>query len=396
MIFDEIDTGFKWYDSLSKQNRYKEYCAQLCDYALMSPCNDLLPFQIKTDSFSNPTSWTLVHIGDPIIITPVPATHTICIQAEAVSFGISIDGYGSVATSVWLGSASLTIANLVADINSGGTFTAYQYGSSGQCMYIIAPLGELWNGVDVTFGINHGAFSSLSTGEFSGASDSTIGDSIDITTCIRFINLYDIDGFTYVQYNGGDLSGCMSQQMECGKWYSVLSDGENFVYSEIFEVLPIEDLQFEQSKLPLFTAWRWYDSKEKQTRYKEYCQQICDQYVLSSNLNLLPFQIKAPNGTTGIQSWKLVSIDEDCEYLLDTTLVDIVSTSDGDRLIYYGDDTDLPCGKFYSVLDDGVTVWYSELIETTSAISDVEDSFYLLQETGSKILQETFDGILLE
>lgn len=58
MILDELHTGFRWYDQIEKQNRYKSYCANNCDYKLISQKSDLLPFIIKTeDSGASLVSW---------------------------------------------------------------------------------------------------------------------------------------------------------------------------------------------------------------------------------------------------------------------------------------------------------------------------------------------------
>lgn len=390
MIFEELHTAFRWYNSLSKQNRFKEQCTNMCDFKLITPCNDILPFQIRSDSFDTPQSWTLVYLGDPIDIPQVAAKAVFCLPETGTAFSIAIDGYGTIATSAMLGSVATTVASMVSQINAGGTFYAFGHNN---CIYVIAPLGEAWNGVNTSLGITYAMFSTLMEVEFSGASDQTTGNTIDITTCIPFLNTYDVGDKVYVEYNGEGLPGCMPQQMVCGQWYSIISDGAIDLFSEVFEVVAIEDIPFEQSILPLFSAWRWHDSIEKQNSNKEYCQGLCNFYLLSSNTELLPFQIRTLAGTTGIQSWKLVSVDGDCEYLLDTSLVTIVTTnSHGKRIIYNGADVDLPCGKFYSVLDDGVTIWYSEPIEITDAFSLATEG-YLQTDDGINLTND--DGVVL-
>ena len=56
MINDELKSLFRWYDDINKQNRYKGYCKNLCDYRLITPTTNILPFQIRT---SNPEGFAL-------------------------------------------------------------------------------------------------------------------------------------------------------------------------------------------------------------------------------------------------------------------------------------------------------------------------------------------------
>lgn len=48
MIRDELNTGFRWYDDIDKQSRYKDYCAAVCEYKRLTPLNAILPFQFNT------------------------------------------------------------------------------------------------------------------------------------------------------------------------------------------------------------------------------------------------------------------------------------------------------------------------------------------------------------
>lgn len=426
MIFNELNTGFRWYDNVDKQTRFKEQCSAVCEYGLIAPCNDLLPFQIKLDSFGTPTSWLLKYLdGEMLVPTVTPSVDPCTSWAITNSVGAgSVNIYDSVTNLIYASADFTTSLDNTMDIlvtsastntSLGTIFTGFGAtfnNSAGwvvswdvptQTLTLCAPVGsgDIYNGNTVRFAVNGGTWGGdagvLNT--ISGGVDSStsyaMSDTIDITTCLPFLNQYTIDGFDYLQYNGLDITGCLLVQMECGKWYSQITDGTNTVYSEVFEVQPISDIDFEQSRFPLFTAWRWYDDINKQTRYKEYCQELCDFHLLTGNDRLLPFQIRVPVTSSGI-TWKLVSTDGQCEHYLDTTLLSTIGTSDEDRITYDGSDmTGLPCGKFYSVLFDGVNTWYSELIEITDAIVMAED-FYILQETGFKILQETGFGILQE
>ncbi len=431
MIFNELNTGFRWYDALEKQTRFKEYCQTMCDFALMAPCNDLLPFQIKSDSFGQPTEWLLKYLDGTMLVPNITPS-----VDPSLSFNLTDSTSGGSGTievintanghyygvADWNGNENQTMLDLVYSINNHVNMATPVAGiqdythdfvaswdNTTQVFTFSAPVGSgaIWNGVEIHLSCDsfdgclnwQGDMGQYKT--FSGGVNEIIviedTDTIDITDCIPFLNQYSLDGHNYLQYNSGDLPGCLPVQMACGKWYSEITDGINIVYSEVFEVMPISDITFEQMKLPLFVGFRFYDSKAKQNRYKEFCENLCNFYLLNTNTNLPPFQIKAPDGVIGVESWSLVSVDEDCEYLLDTSLIEIVVTIDGDRITYYGQDIDdLPCGKFYMVLSDGVTTWYSELIELTDAIPNPTETFYILQETGFKILQETAFGLLQE
>jgi hypothetical protein len=47
MIFDELNTSFRFYNDLDKQNRYKSNCIAVCDYKLLCPIDTILPFQFR-------------------------------------------------------------------------------------------------------------------------------------------------------------------------------------------------------------------------------------------------------------------------------------------------------------------------------------------------------------
>lgn len=62
MINDELNTPFRWYNDIDKQNRYKGHCAANCDYKLISRNDNLLPFQIRGETGEDSPivySWTI-------------------------------------------------------------------------------------------------------------------------------------------------------------------------------------------------------------------------------------------------------------------------------------------------------------------------------------------------
>lgn len=425
MIYSESNTAFRWYDAIEKQNRFKEYCANLCDFALMSKCDDILPFQESSNSLGTITSWKLKYLDGTML---VPTVTTVGVKASQTWGSLTITGTSNVmiidedafldvaiGRADWDTDLDTTMANLVISINTntnlGTTWAAgsppffdnsagytASYDSGTNTLTITAPItGTSYNGRNILFSVDGGTWggdAGLSK-TLSGGVDKVIeyiaSDTIDISDCIDLLNVYTINGINYIQYNGGGLTGCMVVQMDCGKWYSEISDGGNTIYSEVFEVLPITDIAFVQSKLPLFTGWRFLDEENKQTRYKEYCSAICPYYLISPNNLLPPFQIKASSSAIGIMAWKLVSVDGDCEILLDTSLPDVVTVIGSKRIIYSGSAVDVLCGKYYSVLFDGCDTWYSELIEFVDM--DVDETGFLQTDDGINLT--TDDGIQL-
>jgi hypothetical protein len=71
MIFDELNTSFRFYDDLDKQNRYKENCASVCEYKLLSPIDTILPFQFKVGyepSLSLSSAYVRCEEDDSIVV----------------------------------------------------------------------------------------------------------------------------------------------------------------------------------------------------------------------------------------------------------------------------------------------------------------------------------------
>lgn len=283
----ELNTPFRWYDDVSKQNRYKDFCQQVCDYQLITPCDRFLPFQIKTDGVAilGLTQWIVY----------------------------DIDG------------------NQVADL------------------------------------------------------------SICITSNIE---VKTVDGYDYIIFKDASLTNC-GFVLDCGTYYSILTDGTTYWYSELFEVVNLSDYEFYQELFQPIIPWRWYDNSEKLNELKTNCKQNCDFCLLSSNESLLPFQFKRPKSIALIEQFYLISKeDASCGVTLTTDLIQIVTIGDHDYLIYGGANIDgLTPGTYYGYIVSGGITYYSEPICINC---DLGEGNFLLQETGYKILQENNDGILLE
>ncbi|MES2395611.1 MAG: hypothetical protein V4549_06395 [Bacteroidota bacterium] len=288
MIQDELSLGFRWYNDIEKQGRYKSYCLASCDYKRLTPLNSILPFQFDTHAAGIViTSWSINCMSND--------TQTVDLSA-------------SIASKLYISSK---------------------------------------------------------------------------------------DGIDHIFYNGSSIGSLV---LPCGYYYSVIETSQGTFYSEIFYCTDITDTSFSQMDFSLFTAWRWYNNSAKQNRYKTYCKNMCNYYRLCGDDALLPFMFRKPETISNPKnSWVLRDVDGSCEHNLDMSPIVIENNGDYDYVYYTGGSiSNLPCGKYESILTINGISYYSELIEIVNTISSNTDSSYLLQETGSKLLQETSFGILLE
>lgn len=248
MIFDELHTGFRWYDSLSKQTRFKEYCESLCKFGLISPCDDVLPFQIRTDDFGEPISWILKYL-DGTQIVPSNTPPTPLAWDTLFPFPLNTDliyviaDFGGtdliIGNAIWDTDGDTTMATLVQSMNTNtdndpldttgmkaglgyptfdnsAGYTATYDPSGANTLTISAPSGtgaEL-NGITMRF-YSYGAVANITPlptqlQDWAGGSSSEVeSDEINISDCIPFLSRYEIDSRVYLQYNGGSLPGCL-------------------------------------------------------------------------------------------------------------------------------------------------------------------------------------------
>lgn len=407
MIFDELYTPFRWYDSIDKQNRYKSQCVNLCDFELISPCDDVLPFQIKNAAIGTPTQWLLHSVDGDVTIPEVLATTYLFYTSIGGTLSCTVTGYGEIGTAPYNVDGDVMLSDLVVSINTGVSgFTASMAGTSA--VYLVAPIGtgDSLNGIDaelyrVVLGVPifYGGF------PLAGGEDEVVTDTIDISSCISFINTYSIGSNTYLVYNGGSLSGCMNDQIPCGTWYSSMTDGTTTLFSELFEVKVFTDSVFDQIEFPSFCSLRFYDSLDKQTRYKTNCETGCTYYAIVNHKEFPTFQIKVPLTFTGVTVSKLIKEDGTCEFDLDYTDVLNISTfndyklvvSDGNNVANtdYVSETgldSLPCGKYYWYITDGTSEFFSEVFDIITM--DDQSAYYLQTDDGIDLM--TDDGLRIE
>ena len=235
MIYNELNTGFRWYDSLDKQTRFKEYCSQLCDYGLMAPCNDMLPFQIRTDSMGQPTGWLLKYLDGTM---EVPTVVVAGVKASKIWGSLTIVGTSNVmiidldnpffdvaiGRADWDTDLDTTMAKLVLSINTNTNYgtvwgfgaapvfdnsTGYTatYNSSTKAITIYAPVtGTLYNGRMIQFAVDGGTWGGDAGYAFAlaGGVDEVIEDvatdTVDISDCIPNLTQYTADSRNYIQY----------------------------------------------------------------------------------------------------------------------------------------------------------------------------------------------------
>lgn len=128
-----------------------------------------------------------------------------------------------------------------------------------------------------------------------------------------------------------------------------------------------EGLIHEELNLP----FRWYDDVLKQNRYNTYCQQSCKFKLITPCDRFLPFQIKTPEGVFPLVQWIVYDIDGvqvlDLSACIASHLE--VKTVNGTDYIIFEDQSllncgfNLECGSYYSMINDGVSYFYSEIFE---------------------------------
>lgn len=140
--------------------------------------------------------------------------------------------------------------------------------------------------------------------------------------------------------------------------------------------------------LPL--SLRFYDSLEKQKRFKYTCAQgiLHNEYQYTDNCQLPPFQIKRasiPSVTTEVT---IICVDDGTEWAMSTEcpdlIADITLTTVGsyDYITYPANHACCGLGLFtktlvYLRVEDGTNTWYSELfyIDAGAGIADLDDYY---------------------
>ena len=125
---------------------------------------------------------------------------------------------------------------------------------------------------------------------------------------------------------------------------------------------------------PFVRILPFYDTVEKQFHRREY--RLSDstswEWVAPRNV-LIPFQIPRENRINAITQFGLYNLDDVLEYDLLTLIVSgqltirtaINATGAVNIITYFAKrelTSDIPCGKYYYKVSDGVDSWYSEVI----------------------------------
>lgn len=127
-------------------------------------------------------------------------------------------------------------------------------------------------------------------------------------------------------------------------------------------------------KLPV--VFPWYDKIEKQARYKENVEKVCDYKLITPNNALLPFQFRRLSSLSTTTSWKIFEVNTGTLVKnVTTSLEDTVSfrkkTAEGYDYFYYtgkaltSSDSIIPplsFGYYYAVIEfSDNTFFYSEV-----------------------------------
>lgn len=69
LIYNELPLPFPWYDKLEMQNRFRENCGANCDFRLITPRSNLLPFEFRRpQSGALLSKWTINFIDGAIAL----------------------------------------------------------------------------------------------------------------------------------------------------------------------------------------------------------------------------------------------------------------------------------------------------------------------------------------
>lgn len=217
----------------------------------------------------------------------------------------------------------------------------------------------------------------------------------DLSICIPSnIEVKQVQGSTYITFEDASLTNC-GFVLECGAYYSMITDGTTYFYSEVFEVVDFSETDFSQELFQPKLPWRFYDNNLKINKEKTNCKVNCDFILLSSDEALLPFQFRRLSSGASVDEFYLDNLEDDnCGVTLEVGLINIVTIDGYDYFIYNGVNiSGLTPGLYQAIIVSGSQTFYSEPIKI---ICDLGEGNFLLQENNYKILQENNGGILLE
>lgn len=119
----------------------------------------------------------------------------------------------------------------------------------------------------------------------------------------------------------------------------------------------------------LHTAFRFYDSLDKQNRFKSQCAAICEFKLLSPLSRLLPFQFNTGTSNVSVEVWRLMCAADDTDMGgIPINLLDVVSF-DTDYVVFNGLDPEsefsyIPeCGSYYFQVETNQGIFYSEVFQ---------------------------------
>lgn len=418
MITTQLNLPFRWYDDVLKQNRYKDFCAQNCDFQLITQCDRLLPFQIETDAIlpAGLVQW-LIYDSEGNEVIDLSNVIDTFIEVKTINGSdyiiykgdVSMIGYGY----------NLDCSTFYYSMLSDGTNYFYselfytqsfpevafaqelfqsflpwkwydnqqkQTRFKGECeqncnFYLTTSTNRL---LPFQFRREKSGFG-ISSFRLQGIDDPSCGITLEVGS----IEIKTIGNYDYFIYPGATIVG-----LSCGIYEAVMTSGGIDYYSELINLKEFSEVTFAQELFQSFLPWRFYDNCEKANRYKGQCEQNCNFYLLSTTERLLPFQFRRVTSGFTIDSFYLRSIDDNsCGVTLEPSSIEITTVNGFDYFIYNPADIDtLSCGVYEAVIISGGITYCSEPINLKEGLA----GGFLLQETGDYILQETGSKIKTE
>ena len=148
-------------------------------------------------------------------------------------------------------------------------------------------------------------------------------------------------------------------------------------------------------KNELKTSFPFYDSIEKQNRYKINCYGDYTSFKLLTPKNrLLPFQLRREMNVNYLTSVLLYSVDgtyiDDLFPYIEGD-ISYATVSGKDYITYFGTSSalDLTCGYYYLVATDGTNTWYSEVFCVENFMDIHTDDYRAVSATDNRAVDNT-------
>lgn len=334
----DLHTGFKWYNDIEKQNRNKEYCNE-CSFKLISKPNSFLPFIFRARPTTVLSNIVIYCADDDTELTTINSAY---LSKTTIGNYDYISYNGEDITGLVL-ECGTYYARILTDneVFYSEVFTVVDFEEP-----VLLPNGDFsddssWEQIgdspDWAWFINLGSavFSKIGTANVSGVFSNQIPPYLLIRANISYRIKYTLasispgfGAFSFKVIVGGTDGAVRTSLGTYIETVEAVNNGYFQLYVEKNDTdvgnLRVDDITIEAfvpDDPDLFTAWRWYNSEQKQNIYKGYCGSDCGFNLISMVDHPPTFIFRFPqiSGEPIIQSWVLRN--EDCEIQLDTSLI---------------------------------------------------------------------------